>query len=127
MMHQKQLENKNNALIRAQKELKEAQDSLIQNERLTAVKQLAVSVNHEINNPLSVITGNIEYLLYVNKDLDEKTVDRLKIISNEALRIAEINRRLLEIQALISETYVKDGNQIHMINLDKSTAGEQNA
>jgi signal transduction histidine kinase len=123
MIYQKQLENKNNALLAAHQKLERVHENQIIDERLEAVRQLAVSINHEINNPLSVIAGNAEYLLYVNKSLDEKTIERLKIIECESLRIAEINRRLLEIQTLVSEQYIGEDPEIHMINLEKSTSG----
>ncbi|MFH2036169.1 MAG: GAF domain-containing protein [Candidatus Zixiibacteriota bacterium] len=124
MIHLKKLENSNIALKEAHNQLREMQSELIKDERLMAVKQLAVSINHEINNPLSVITGNVEYLLYLNKSLDEKAIARLKVVYTESLRIAEINRKLLEIQTLVSEKYLNDSSEIEMINLEKSTAGE---
>jgi signal transduction histidine kinase len=123
LIYQRELERKNDALRYAQEKLKKAHEQLIVDEKLTAVKQLAVSVNHEINNPLSVITGNVEYLLYMNTDLDDRVVDRLKIIETEALRIAEINRKLLDIQSLVSESYIRDDDDVHMLNLDKSSSG----
>ena len=47
-------------------------------------------------------------------------------VSREALKIAEINHRLLEIDELVSETYINNGAKIKMINLEKSTAGAKN-
>jgi signal transduction histidine kinase len=125
MIYLKQLENKNSALIEARKQLEKAQEQKISDERLMVAKQLAVSINHEINNPLSVITGNIEYLLYKNKDLDERTKNRLKIIESEAHRIADINRRLLDIQTLVSEPYLNEEPDINMLNLEKSSKAEE--
>jgi len=124
LIYQRELEKKNDELFHAQEQLKEAQAQIISDEKLEAVRQLAVSVNHEINNPLSVITGNVEYLLYIHKDLNPKIVDRLHIIESEALRIAGINRKLLDIQTLVSENYVGEDKNIKMLNLEKSTTGE---
>jgi len=124
LFYMKKLEKSNSALKEAHRKLKEAQSETIQDERVTAVKQLAVSINHEINNPLSVITGNVEYLLFLGKSLDEKTKERLQIIHGESQRIAEINRKLLEIQSLVSDKYLNDSSEIEMINLEKSSKGE---
>ncbi len=124
LFYMKALEAKNIELEKAHQKLRDTQDRIINDERLMAVKELAVSVNHEINNPLSVITGNVEYLLFINKGLDEKVTDRLKIIEHESLRIAEINRRLLDIQSLVSEKYVPEDDKVKMINLEKSSTGE---
>lgn len=126
-IYQKELEKKNSALQRAKRELKEAQERLIDAGKLMAVRELAVSVNHAINNPLSVITGNVEYLLYVNKGLDQKVVKRLDVIASEALRIAEYNRRLLEIQTLVTESYLKDDCKVLMIDLHKPSEGIRSA
>lgn len=125
LVYQRELERKNQILVKAQKELKAAQKNLINDEKLGAVRELAVSINHEINNPLSVIVGNIQCLLYTNKDLGNAVIDRLKKIENESMRIAEINRRLLQIDDLVSETYIKSDKKIKMINLHKSSAGAQ--
>jgi GAF domain-containing protein len=123
IFYQNELEKKNQALQKAQRELRANQRSIIFEEKLEAVRQLAVSINHEINNPLSVIVGHIQCLMYLNKDLDPQLAERLRIIEAESLKIADINRRLLKIDDLVSETYIDNGSKIKMINLQKSSAG----
>jgi signal transduction histidine kinase/ActR/RegA family two-component response regulator len=44
------------------RELGETRDNLVRAERLAALGRLAASVGHEINNPLSYVIGNLEYL-----------------------------------------------------------------
>jgi signal transduction histidine kinase len=121
LIYQKRLEIKNIALKKAQKKLKKAQERLVNDERLSAVRELAVSMNHEINNPLSVIIGNIQFMLTVEKNLSERVIKRLSRVETEALRIAELNHRLLDIEELVSETYIDGENKVKMINLEKST------
>jgi len=87
------------------------------------VGRLAASVVHEINNPLSVIIGNIQFLRYTNRDIDKGIAERLEKIENECLKIAELNRRLLKIEDLVSDTYINNGRKIMMIDLQKSSAG----
>ncbi|UCD17621.1 MAG: GAF domain-containing protein [Candidatus Zixiibacteriota bacterium] len=120
LFNQIRLEKKNEALEKTQRDLKRAQDSVINDERLAAVHELAISINHEINNPLSVIIGNIQYMMYVDKSLSPQVLERLKKIEQESLRIAETNRRLLKIDDLVSETYINGRSKIKMINLQKS-------
>lgn len=44
------------------RELGETRDNLIRAERLAALGRLSASVGHEINNPLSYVVGNLEFL-----------------------------------------------------------------
>jgi two-component system, NtrC family, sensor kinase len=57
---QKQLEEKNAMLIRALDSLKKAQMTLIQKEKTATLRKVVAGVAHEINNPLSFISCNIE-------------------------------------------------------------------
>jgi len=126
MLYQRRLEEKNLTLEKAREGIDSIQNQIIDDERLAAVKELAASINHEINNPLSIISGNVEFLLFLQKNLDEKTISRLKIIESETYRIAEINRRLLDIQNIVTEAYRIDSQKIEMLNLFKSTIGAGN-
>ena len=57
---QKQLEEKNAKLNRALDSLKKAQITLVQKEKMATLKKVVAGVAHEINNPLSFISGNID-------------------------------------------------------------------
>ncbi len=57
------LGNRNLELQQLLDQLKEAQGKLVQTERMASVGQLAGGVAHEINNPLSIVLGNVAYLL----------------------------------------------------------------
>jgi len=125
-MHRQMLTERNLELEKAQKLLRLAQQRLIDDERLHAVKELSISINHEINNPLSIIVGNVQCLLFMEKNLGDKVKERLNRIESEAMRIAEINHRLLEIDELVSETYMNEGANLHMLNISKSSSGVTN-
>jgi PAS domain S-box-containing protein len=75
-------------------ERKNLRELLVKAERLGAIGQVGIAVRHEINNPLTTVIGNTELLIerYENTDPDLKA--RLDIILNNALRIAEIVKRL---------------------------------
>jgi PAS domain S-box-containing protein len=75
-------------------ERKNLRELLVKAERLGAIGQVGIAVRHEINNPLTTVIGNTELLIerYENTDPDLKV--RLDMILNNALRIAEIVKRL---------------------------------
>ncbi len=123
IIYQQELERRNQELIKAQKQLRRAQERLVNDQRLAAVRELSVSVNHEINNPLSVIIGNIQCLMFIEKDLRPEVIARLERVESEAMKIAEINRRLLKIEDLVTETYIEGSSNVRMINLAKSSSG----
>ncbi len=75
-------------------EQKNLREMLVKAERLGAIGQVGIAVRHEINNPLTTVIGNTELLIerYENADADLKV--RLEMILSNALRIAEIVKRL---------------------------------
>lgn len=82
-----QLEEKNQQLLAAQKELDEA-------ERLAAVGMLASGVAHEINNPLAIIRGNAE-LLEMASTPESPGNEEIETIIRQTDRIERIVRNLL--------------------------------
>lgn len=77
-------------------ELKKNQiQQLIQAAKLTSIGELATSVAHEINNPLTGILGFATLLLKEMDDKDPKKRD-VKVIESEALRTRTIVRSLLD-------------------------------
>lgn len=47
----------------AQQELQDAQDQLLQAEKMASIGQLAAGVAHEINNPIGYVNGNVQALV----------------------------------------------------------------
>ncbi|MDT8372756.1 MAG: ATP-binding protein [Bacteroidales bacterium] len=95
----KQLEYK---VQKKSEELSEAQNELINVERIASLGKLSASVAHEINNPLS---GILIYTKLVYKQLDSQDIDpekkenmlrKLKLIETETKRCGDIVKGLLD-------------------------------
>lgn len=91
----KRLEDKIRELEKAKKALEEAQNQLIQSEKLAGIGQLAAGVAHELNNPLSGILGFTQLLL---EDVSLKSQQRkdLETIHTQSQRCRVIIQNLLQ-------------------------------
>lgn len=115
------LESKNRELAEAQARLLEAQDRLLKAERLAAVTETAVSVNHEINGPLMVILGQSELLRgRAGRTESREIARRLELIEEQAQRIAAITGRLAQLVEPVSTPYLETEG-IRMLDLARST------
>ena len=76
-------------------ELRRTQQSLVQSAKLAAIGELAASVAHEINNPLTVIVGNSQ-LLQCQLAADSFEHRKASGIETEAHRAGKIVRDLLD-------------------------------
>jgi PAS domain-containing protein len=81
---------------------------LMEKERQALVGQLAITLNHEVNNPLTAILGTAQLAL-TNKAVDPAIARFLRMIETNALRIADVTRRLRELEEIHLTEYLKDG------------------
>jgi len=65
---------------------------------LAAARRTEIAIRHEINNPLTIVIGNVELLMDRYEHKDKDLTARLEVVLNSSLRIAEITRRLQEIK-----------------------------
>ncbi len=72
-----------------------AEDRLIQAAKLAAVGEMAAGIAHELNNPLTSVTGFAELAL---EEIPEGSQTRgdLEIVMREAIRARDVVRRLLD-------------------------------
>jgi signal transduction histidine kinase/CheY-like chemotaxis protein len=75
-------------------ELTQAREALLHKERLAALGQLAAGVGHEINNPLTYVFGNLQYLLAMSPPLPEEVHEIVKETLEGAERVRKIVRDL---------------------------------
>lgn len=123
IMKQRELESKNSSLREAQEKLKQAQEQLLTQEKMRAVAELAASVNHEVNNPLSIIIGNAQMIELDADRVPPEVAARIKSIVDGARRISLITHKLLKIDRLVSDNYLNDAHDT-MLDLNRS-CGDQ--
>ncbi len=78
------------------RELTQAQDKLLQQERLAALGRLAGSVAHELRNPLGVISNAVYFLIHFRPQTDPVMAEYLAMIEDEAHTAAKVVAGLLE-------------------------------
>ena len=120
------------ALQDSERQLKENQDMLIQVERLASMGQLAASIAHEVNNPLS---GVLVYMHLMQRKIargeapTEQLLDYLAKMEFEITRSANLIRNLLDFSSQ-SEPNMREVDVGQVLNraLDLTVlAGSQNA
>ena len=109
-------------LVAAFKKLREDHKLIVKGERVAAVLETAVAINHEINNPLTAVLGNAQLIL-LNKDkLPDDIVSKISIIEKSALRIRQVTQKLMSIVEPITTSYTKN---LDMLDIDKSLSSEE--
>ncbi len=88
------------------RDVKRFHGKLLEAERLDALSEIAIGINHEINNPLCSILGNTQLLLMDRDKLDPETVEKLRNIEREIARIEKVAKRLPRITRPVVREYV---------------------
>jgi two-component system NtrC family sensor kinase len=100
------------------RQLREVHDKLVKSEKLASITQLIVSLNHEINNPLTIVLGNIQILLSrLEAGKDEFLIRLLTDAQEQTRRIKQILFDLRRISEPVVEEYIPG---IKMIDIKKS-------
>jgi signal transduction histidine kinase len=76
-------------------ELTNAQQQLVHSTKMAAIGELAANVAHEINNPLTSVLGYTSHLLKT-LDIPEESLQKLRMMEQETLRVRKIIRNLLD-------------------------------
>jgi signal transduction histidine kinase len=90
------------------------QAKMIDSARVDAVKQTTITLNHEINNPLTVVLGNVQLLLMQGDKLPEDVRNRLQLIEQSSLRIRDAVGQLLKLNEAKATTYIDETEMIDL-------------
>ncbi len=77
-------------------QLREAQEQLIQNEKLAALGRLAAGIAHEVNNPLQPILNCLEVAIEDLQNEQPVDMEGLRVAEREVQRIKTIVSKLLD-------------------------------
>ncbi|MEW5797106.1 MAG: histidine kinase dimerization/phospho-acceptor domain-containing protein [Candidatus Zixiibacteriota bacterium] len=91
---------------------------LVERERMAAINETAVTVNHEINNPLTAILGNVQLLLMHRKDLDAEVRNKLSVIEESASKIKDVTQKLLRLTSSRTAEYVPGTGMLDLSDPD---------
>ena len=82
-----------------------AEAELARSRWLAGIGETTIALEHEINNPLSALLGHAE-LLMMDRSLGEEHQEQLRIIQEQAARIAQVVRRLAKLKNPQSVEYL---------------------
>jgi signal transduction histidine kinase len=93
-------------------------------ERLAAVSKTAIAANHEINSPLTTILLKLDALSR-DRSLKPDIVSMVKDIKEEAGKIKDLVKKMLEISDVVETDYLKhDSTTEKMLDLKSSSKKE---
>lgn len=90
-----------------------AEDELSKSRWLSGIGEATLALQHEINNPLSALLGNAELMIMELEDRGERN-ELLDVIHEQALRIADVVRRLRRLKNPESVEYVGGSRMINL-------------
>ena len=108
-------------IVQAFKTLKEDHKLIVKGEKIAAILETAVAVNHEINNPLTAILGNTQLILLQEDKMPSEITDKIKVIEISALRIRKVTQRLMSVVEPITTSYT---DSLDMLDIRKSSKSE---
>ncbi len=100
------------ARVKAQLRIKFLENELLRKEEVEAVVKMGIATAHEINNPLTVIIGNLELLLIKKENLSEEDSTNLNSILESAIRIKEIVSKMINITRVVETEYAQGKKMI---------------
>lgn len=97
ILMEKDLLRQTKMLADSSRKMEESQRQLFHSHRLATVGSLATGAAHEINNPLTIISLNLQIIdrILVGEDDNPELLERLKIISDQEHRISKIISELM--------------------------------
>jgi DNA-binding response OmpR family regulator len=90
-----------------------AEAELARSRWLAGIGETTIAIEHEINNPLSALLGHAELLL-MDEGMTAEQMDSLRIIQEQAVRIADVVRRLAKLKNPQSVEYLSGSRMLDL-------------
>lgn len=90
-----------------------AEAELARSRWLAGIGETTIAIEHEINNPLSALLGHAELLL-MDEGLSAEQIESLKVIQQQAARIADVVRRLARLKDPQSVEYLAGSRMLDL-------------
>lgn len=103
---------------------KKIEEERIQLSNLEAINNLIVTINHEMNQPLSVITLYSSHLMKDAKK-DNQTYKDAKLINDEAWKLAELVKKISKLKELKTTEYSKGVKMVDLSDIDEREENER--
>lgn len=91
------------------------EEERIKSENLRVLYNTIIALNHELNNPLTVMNGNLKLLERILSDKDQNVGNLLESALGAGKRIEEVTKKLANIKEV---EYSKYNEKIEMLNLE---------
>ncbi|HET9010179.1 MAG TPA: response regulator [Gemmatimonadaceae bacterium] len=91
-----------------------AEAELARSRWLAGIGETTIAIEHEINNPLSALLGHTELLLMEEGGMNDEQKDSLRIIQEQATRIADVVRRLARLKNPQSVEYLAGSRMLDL-------------
>lgn len=94
--------------------LKQLEKEKLEKERLTAINESLATINHQINNPLTPIIGNVQLIRSEGGSLNKSQLEKLDIIESNAKKISQIIKKFNQVSELSKRKYYGDLNYLDL-------------
>lgn len=88
--------------------------------RTQTVVETGAALNHEINNPLMAVLGNVQLLLRKTPALDPDTIAKLAKVQDAAERIRDVTHAIVRIKKVATTPYPGGGKMLDIDGSPKS-------
>lgn len=86
----------------------------LEKERLTAINESLATINHQINNPLTPILGNLQLIKNDQPSLNDAQLKKIEIIEANAKKISEIIKKFNQVSELTRRNYYGNVNYLEL-------------